>query len=202
MISSAETDGCRERPAMENKVEIIKQNLFWVLSSLLLVVIVVLDWMDIQDPCLVFYGLQWSMSMVCGVLFWDYLRRRRGASRIYWWITVLLFAIAIDAGIMFAARYFLVYHGAVYTELVTSTLWAYRPVFKVVALFYLLYFAVKQRYGKGGTYYDVVRKEIQNGFERLEARILAGEIRFKEHTELGMVLEAELIIKAKVEEQE
>jgi hypothetical protein len=74
MISFAETDGCRERPAMENSalVEIIKRNLFWVLSSLLLVVIVVLDWMDIQDPCLVFYGLQCSMSLICGVLFWDY----------------------------------------------------------------------------------------------------------------------------------
>jgi hypothetical protein len=178
--------------------EYFKGHVFWSLSVVLLGVIIGLDVTDIQDPCLIFYGLQWAISLICGVLFWSYLKCRRGSSKIYWWLTILLFAIAIDAGIMFAARYYLIYKGVVYATLVNSTLWNYRPIFKVMALMYLLWFAVKQRYGKGGTYHDLARQgDMDNGFAKLEARILAGEIRFKEHTDLGMVLEAELIIKAK-----
>jgi hypothetical protein len=177
-------------------LEYLKCNSFWVVSLLTLGAIIGIDAWNWQDPCLVFYGLQWSISLICGIMFWDFLRKRQGASRIYWWITLLLFAIALDAGIMFVARYFLVYKGVIYATLVNSNLWNYRPVFKVLALMYLLWFAVKQRYSSGGTYYDGMRAAIENGFESLEAKIVDGEIKFEGHSHDGLVIGAKIILKA------
>jgi len=174
--------------------EYLKRNLFWVSSLSLLGVIILADWINFQDPCLIFYGMQWAISLICGIMFWDFLRKRQGASRIYWWLTLLLFAIAVDSGIMFVARYFLVYKGVVYATLVNSNLWNYRPVFKVLALMYLLWFATKQRYGAGGIYYDTLRQDMENGFENLEAKIVDGEVRFSGHRHEGLALEAKIIL--------
>ena len=179
---------------ISNVFEYLKKNLFWVFSLFLFAAIVLMDWTNVQDPCLIFYGLQWSISLICGMMFWDFLRKRRGSSRIYWWLTLLMFAIAIDSGIMFVARYFLVYKGIAYATLVNSNLWNYRPVFKVLALMYLLWFACKQRYGAGGTYYDAIRQDMANGFENLEAKIVEGEIKFAGHRHEGLALEAKIIL--------
>jgi hypothetical protein len=168
---------------------------FWTASFIILLAIWVCDMMDWSDPAIVSYALTFSISIICGSMFADWWRIKGNASSVYKWITALLFAIAFNDLAQLIARIYFVYIHQDYEWAIKTVWWQYRSMPKLVALIYLLTFAVWQRWGSASTYHDGIRQDMADGFKSLDARIIAGEVRFEGHSHDGLVLGAKLIIK-------
>ena len=176
---------------------------FWIVSIILVSAIIYLDFIDYLDPCLMMYGSTAAISSICALLFADWWHKKGSASSIYKWLTVLLFALALNDWLQFATRYVYVTEPGKYAAWLEAVWWEYRSVPKLLALIYLLSFALWQRYGSASVYHDVtIRQDMANGFERLEARIVAGELRFLEHTKEGAVLISKMIIQTETSKED
>lgn len=169
---------------------------FWTATILTMTVVIICDVLDLVDPAIMVYMATSLVALVCGIMFADWWRVKGSASSVYKWITILLFTLVLNDAMQFVARYIMYYspHDE-YDRMVHSLWWQYRSVPKLAALLYLLSFAIWQRWGKASVYDDGVRHDMADGFKMVEARILAGEIRFEGHSHEGMVLGAKLIIK-------
>jgi hypothetical protein len=172
----------------------VLQNAFWIIAGLVFVPILALDWFDWSDPCLAIYASVVVLSMTCGCLFADWWRVKGSATSIYKWITMLLFALAYNDGLQWILRYLYLHDPTAYHSFVTSLWWEYRAIPKLAVLVYLMSFAIWQRFGRGSTYHSGIRADMANGFERLEGRIVAGELRFEGHSHDGLVIGAKLIV--------
>jgi hypothetical protein len=172
-----------------------REFIFWSMTLSTITVIVFCDVMNFSDAAVLSYTGTTLISIVCAILFADWWRVKGSASSIYKWITVLLFALAFNDAIQFIARYSYIYHHDTYEHVIDSIWWQYRSIPKLVALIYLLSFAVWQRWGRASTYSDGIRQDMANGFNVLEARILQGEVRFAGHSHEGLILDARLIVK-------
>lgn len=168
---------------------------FWVLSGVILTVVLLADWFDWCDAALLSYALTGSISIICALMFADWWRLKGGASSIYKWITILLFSITLNDAFQVATRFTYIYFHGNYEHLIDSSWWKYRSFPKLLALIYLLSFAIWQRWGRLSTIHDGIRDDMAEGFKVMEARIVAGEVRFEGHTHDGLILGAKLIIK-------
>jgi hypothetical protein len=177
-------------------IEPLRNVFFYTASALTLGLIVVLDVMtDASDPCLIIYALSTLIAFVCGAMFADWWRVKGSATSIYKWITILLFAFSCNDGVQFMARYIYLYNHEKYEWFINSVWWQYRAAPLMVALIYLFSFAMWQRFGPKSTYHDGIRQDMANGFDKIEARIVAGEIRFEGHSHDGLILGAKIVIK-------
>jgi hypothetical protein len=185
-----------------NAREILSRSItFWCLVVLTLSFVFFLDYSERFNSCLAIYFIEASVALICASMFADWWRVKGSASSVYKWITLLLFAVAFNDGLQAYARYRFLYYPDTYTAFLNSTLWEYRAIPKMISMLYLLAFAVWQRFGKGSTYSNGIRKDMANGFETLNARIVAGELRFEGHAHEGLVIGAKLILKAEAEDK-
>jgi hypothetical protein len=186
---------------------------FWFASVVALLLIIVVDIVDWSDPCLIIYGVDTLIAFICASMFSDWWRVKGSATSIFKWLTILLFALTFNDGIQFYARWLYEYHNPQYKDFLDTWFWNYRSVPKMVALIYLLSFAIWQRFGSQSTYHNGIRKDMANGFDKLntlieageirvdtlEARIVDGELRFESHThDKGMVVAAKFVLKPEV----
>jgi hypothetical protein len=187
---------------------------FWMVSIVLMLILGITDWLDWFDTAILSYAMTGVISVLCAILFADWWRQKGSASSIYKWITILLFSIAFNDALQVVTRWTYVYHHSDYEGWIQSSLWQYRSLPKLLALIYLLSFAIWQRWGKASTLHNGIRNDMANGFEKihsliqagdlrvdtLEARIIDGELRFESHIkESGLIVAAKFILKPKGE---
>jgi hypothetical protein len=170
---------------------------FWIASVTAILVIVILDFIDWADPCLAIYATDTVIAFICASMFSDWWRVKGSATSIFKWLTVLLFALFFNDGVQFYARWLFEYRPAQYTPFLDSWIWNYRSAPKMIALIYLFSFAMWQRFGSSSTYHDGIRQDMANGFNRIEARIVEGELIFDGHSHEGLKLNANIILKQK-----
>ena len=168
---------------------------FWLVSFMVIGTIVVLDYWSDLDACLMYYGVNSVVSVACAAMFADWWRVKGSASSIFKWITVLLFAISVSQASQFVARWMFVYNNCGYETFLHSILWDMRSIPLTVAMIYLLSFALWQRFGRESTYYDTIRNDMVNGFDKLSAKIVDGEVRFSDHSHEGLILDAKIILR-------
>jgi hypothetical protein len=179
-----------------NSLSGFRSTFFWSTTIIVLATIIVVDWFEWFDAALVSYLYELVIEVILGLMFLDWWRIKGSASSVYKWITVLFFCLALNDILQFAARFSYVYHSASdYKAIIDSVQWQYRSTPKLVALIYFLSFAVWQRWGRNSVIHDGKRQDMANGFTYLQARIIAGELRFRGHSHQGLVLGAEIIIK-------
>jgi hypothetical protein len=155
-----------------------------------------MDWFDWFDAALISYAYELLIELILGLMFLDWWRVKGSASSVYKWITILFFCLALNDLFQFVARFLYIYYPAsVYKSFIDSNQWQYRSTPKLVALIYFLSFAVWQRWGKQTNLHNGVRQDMANGFTRLSAQIIAGELKFKGHSHQGLILGAEIILK-------
>ena len=177
-----------------------RKHFFWIVTAIVSGITVLADYQKWLDPCLVIYASTTALSFLCCGLFANWWRVKGSATSIFKWLTFLLLALGVNDVLQFIARWHFVYRPDEYLPFVRSFMWEYRSVPKVLALVYLLAFALWQRYGKASTYHDAIRKDMVDGFETLDAKIVAGELRFEGHSHEGLVLGAKLIIRTEEED--
>jgi hypothetical protein len=145
---------------------------FWIVSVITLTIIIAVDYYDGTDSALMIYGVNAVTTLICACLFAGWWRAKGSATTVYKWITVLLFATSWNDSVQFYGRWLFVYSKSQYLVLLESPWWEYRSVPKMIALIYLLSFAVWQRYGSTGTYQDCIRGDMSVGFTRLEDKLM------------------------------
>ena len=168
---------------------------FWAISSGLVGAVTIIDHYEIADALLLYHGIIAGICMICAVMFADWWRVKGSASSIFKWITVLLFAVGINQCAQFVSHWVSLYGPCFYSELVCSRFLVWQLVPLLVAMVFLLSFAIWQRFGRGSTYHDGIRNDMANGFEKLSARIVDGEIKFLHHSHDGLVLDAKIILR-------
>lgn len=168
---------------------------FWFASIISVMAVIFLDLVDWSDACLVVYAINAFVAFVCASMFADWWRVKGSATSIYKWITVLLFALTFNDIVQLYARYLFVIDSVQYVDFMNSLIWEYRSVPKMIALIYLIIFALWQRFGRNSTYHDVIREEMSVKFGILSAKIVDGEVNFEGHSHEGLVLGAKIILK-------
>lgn len=185
----------------DGRNNIIKNVFFWTAAFFVMAMVVFLDVFTEFDPCLIFYTISTGLAFVCGAMFADWWRVKGSATSIYKWITILLFAFAFNDGVQFTGRYIYIYSRDRYDWFINSLWWNYRAVPLMLSLLYLFSFALWQRFGPTSTYHNGVRQDMANGFDKLEAKIVDGELRFEGHSHQGLILGAKIILKPREENQ-
>ena len=173
----------------------LRRNTFWTLAVTIFGSVIFLDWINWEDAALQNYAIDAAIEGICGLMFADWWRVKGSASSIYKWLTFLLFSLFINDCAQFVVRYVWIYYPTFYQEWISTVWWGYRTSPKTLALIYLLSFAIWQRYGKQSTYSDGIRQDMANGFEKLSAQIVAGELKFEGHSHTGLVIGAKIILK-------
>ena len=168
---------------------------FWAVSSGIIGAVTLIDHYKIADALLLYHGIIAGICLICAVMFADWWRVKGSASSIFKWITVLLFAIGVNQCVRFISHWVMIYEPCFYDEFICSRFLVWQLVPLLVAMVYLLSFAIWQRFGHGSTYHDGIRGDMANGFERLSARIVDGEVRFQGHSHEGLVLDAKIILR-------
>jgi hypothetical protein len=131
---------------------------FWIASVAGLGIVIVIDVVDWTDACLVIYGIDTVIAFICASMFADWWRVKGSATSIFKWLTVLLFALCFNDSVQFYARYLFEYRNPQYNDFINSWIWNYRSAPKMIALVYLLSFALWQRFGSQNTYHDGIPK--------------------------------------------
>lgn len=173
---------------------------FWALSILIMFVIIVMDVMNYCDPCLMVYGSIATLALSCAVFFAIWWHVKGSATSIFKWVTILLLSLAYNDSVNFVARYLYKFRPELLNDFMASAWWSYRSVPKLIAMVYLLTFAIWQRFGSHSTYHDSIRQDMAEGFEALDAKIIAGELKFEGHSHDGLILGAKIILKTRTEE--
>jgi hypothetical protein len=155
------------------------------------------------DSALTLYGL--CLFFIAGCLsIWAYWWLKSiTRSEMFSMVGLLLAAIAINMSMSAYARWQFVFHPNCYRDLITTDTWAYRVGLELVILIWFFCWAVarcaqeRASPGKLAAYHNGIRKEMGQMFNTLDAKIVAGDLRFAGHTHdgKGLVIQAEIIIK-------
>jgi hypothetical protein len=180
---------------MGNKLHNFQSFIFWTISLSVFIVIFVLDFFDVCDPAILSYLTTGLAATISGLLFADWWRIKGDASSIYKWITLLLFALAFNDFIQCIARYAYVFQHGDYERVIDSNWWQYRSAPKMLALIYLLSFAVCQRWRVPSVCVDDVKREMSHGITKLDAEIVSGELVLEGYSSEGLVMGAKIVLK-------
>lgn len=175
---------------------------FWAVSSGLVGAVTIIDYFKVVNALLMYHGIIAVICLICSVMFADWWRVKGSASSIFKWITVLLFAVGLNECAQFIAQWISIYEPCAFGSFCASSFWMLRLIPLLVAMVYLLSFALWQRFGHGSTYHGGIRSDMANGFDKLSARIVDGEIKFLHHSHEGLVLDAKIILMASKDAKE
>jgi len=120
---------------------------FWAVSSGIVGVITIIDYYKIVNALLLYHGIIAGICLICAIMFADWWRIKGSASSIFKWITVLLFAISINQCFQFVSQWLSIYESCFYVEFACSKFLIWQLIPLLVAMVYLLSFAIWQRFG-------------------------------------------------------
>jgi hypothetical protein len=180
----------------------LRNRLFLYVMLILAAFLVPFEINNWADSALTLYGLCLLFIAGC-LLIWSYWWLKSiTRSEMFSMVGLLLVAIAINMVMSAYARWQFVFHPGSYDDLITTDVWAYRVGLELVILVWFFCWAVarcaqeRTSTGKLTTYHNGIRREMGQMFDALDAKIIAGDLRFAGHTHdgTGLVLEAKIII--------